>query len=68
VDGVRVGSPPSESRERQVLRLPLPATDDATRKRIVTIASRAFSPRSLGLSSDERELGVRVLSVETEPP
>ena len=44
-----------------------PAADEATRKRIVTIASRAFSPRSLGLSSDERELGVRVLSIEMEP-
>jgi hypothetical protein len=67
VDGVRVGWPPGESGERQVLRLSLPAADDATQKRIVTIASRPFSPRSLGLSSDERELGVRVLSVEIEP-
>lgn len=68
VDGVSVSPPPSDSPGRQVLRVPFPETDDATRKRIVTIECDTFNPRDLGLSEDGRELGVRVLSVEIESP
>ena len=51
----------------QAVRLDLPETGD-TDPIDLTIQSTVFNPRSLGLSSDPRDLGVRLYRVAVELP
>jgi hypothetical protein len=49
------------------LRVFLPRLDGPARKRILSVRARTFRMAELGLSPDERELGVRVVSARLEP-
>jgi hypothetical protein len=66
VDGVPVAVSLGEA-GWQRLRISLPPLERAPRKRILSLRTNAFRMAALGLSPDDRDLGVRVVGAGLEP-